>query len=72
MPEQDRSYNPRPPDYRVCVKERGDGGREGQVGSAWLNAAGYITIKLGVGAVLDWHDNLLITLFPTPKDARDA
>lgn len=45
-----------------------------EVGAGWQNADGSISVVLGVGIVLDWHDRLdcVLTLFPIDREkAKD-
>lgn len=54
----------RPPDFTANVFEKSTG-RSANVGAAWKNEAGFITVKLDSFVVLDTTDkDLSINLFP--------
>jgi hypothetical protein len=58
--------NGRQPTHDLCIAEKlSDGtlGRKGRIGCGWLNADGSMSVALNPGTVLDWRDNVLITLF---------
>lgn len=52
------------PDYSVSFIMRGDDSQKGNIGVAWKNDNGRISIKLNPKVVLEWHPDLFITLFP--------
>jgi len=64
---------PRKPDLklRVSMKDPKDK-RANTIGSAWVNKAGYITLKLDPAVVLDWRDEVYITLFPEDDDVKEG
>jgi hypothetical protein len=41
-------------------------------GAAWLNAEGWLTIKLNAGVRLAWDDDLHIGLFPVERAGRQV
>jgi len=57
-------WKPRRPDFKLKVKIK-KGKTHRDVGVAWANEAGHISIQLLPATVLDWRDDLVITLFPT-------
>lgn len=59
----------RPPTHRLSVKSKD--GKHGQVGAAWQQEDGTIRVYLTPGVVLDWHDDLMISLFPIDQVGRE-
>ena len=59
------------PTHRLKAKVRTDdnSGAYGDVGAAWLNENGSLSVRLNIGIVLDWRDNCLLTLFPSEASA---
>lgn len=58
---------PRKPDFRLKLKDP-ESGATSEVGAAWLNSEGYLSIKLNVGVVLSGLEQasrrMHLTLFP--------
>ena len=59
------------PTHRLKVKSKGGGGGQA-IGAGWMSDNGAISIRLDVGAVLDWRmthiDDIVITLFPIDRE----
>lgn len=53
----------RQPDYKLSALNK-DTEHKGNIGCAWINANGTISIKLNPFVVLSASQNLAITLFP--------
>lgn len=60
------------PTHRLKVKSKGGRGGGQATGAGWLSGNGAISIRLDVGAVLDWRmthsDDIMITLFPIDRE----
>jgi hypothetical protein len=54
----------RKPTHVLKVKER-NGPAKNTIGVGWLNDDGSMSVSLHPCVVLSWHDEVLITLFPT-------
>lgn len=64
MAKQSKPFTPgRRPDYKVSAMNKFND-HKGQVGAAWLNDNGSISIKLNAFVVLSAENDLVITLFP--------
>lgn len=53
----------RPPDYKLSLKHRVTG-VSGQVGAAWKDERGFLSVKLNPGVTLSWQDDVYLALFP--------
>jgi len=65
------SKGPKRPTHTIKVKEK-EGSAQGEVGRAWLNDDGSLSIQLNPGVVLSWNDGLLITAFPRKSSGEEA
>lgn len=54
----------RKPDYTLKLMVKDGEARTNRAGVAWENSSGTIQITLDPGIVLDWRDDIYITLFP--------
>jgi len=62
-------FKPRKPDYRIKARTKDEDGhyQTGEVGIAWRNETGNLSIRLNPGVVLRWDDGLILTAFPVEE-----
>ncbi len=56
----------RRPDYKLKVMDKTNS-KTNDIGAAWLNANGSISIQLNVCTFMQYNPDLLITLFPNEE-----
>jgi hypothetical protein len=58
----------RKPDFVLYVKPKAEGSHGRRVGSAWSNDDGSFAIKLDPAVLLDWRDEVYISLYPADRE----
>lgn len=56
------------PDYLLSVMDKITGAKSGNIGGAWRNASGALSIRLNPGTSLVYNPDLQIMLFPNDWD----
>jgi len=60
------------PTHRLRIKAK-TSGATGEVGVGWLDQEdGHVSLRLNPGIVLDWRDDVYLTLFPVDDKAAAA
>lgn len=59
-------FETRPPDYILSVKDR-ETNVSTKVGAGWLNEKGHISVRINPCVVIDWKDDVFVTLFPNDE-----
>lgn len=55
----------RKPDYRIAALNKRTDAKNGNIGGAWANPDGSISVRFEAFVVLEFGPDLVVTLFPT-------